>query len=110
MPVTVPSGSPVGSTTAGAIGWLLGWDGLQNLNLGVLQAVPCVSCPGDCVSMPLKLVLLELYLGTLFQFSDHHCILKCRHTLFCFPDWWLKATIQIFISYFQHKTGYGYFE
>lgn len=109
MPVTVPSGSPAGSTTAGAIGWLLGWNGLQNLNFGILQAVLCMSCPWDCVSMPLKLVLLELYLGTLFQFSDHHYILKCGHTLFRFPDWWLTATMQIYI-YFQHKTGHGYFD
>lgn len=58
--------------------------------------------------MPLKLVLLELYLGTLSQFSDHTW--KCGHTLFCFPDWWVTATMQISISYFQPKTGHDYFK
>lgn len=84
MPVTVPSGSPVGSTTAGAIGWLLGWDGLQNLNFGLLQAVLCVSSPSGYVSMPLKLVLLELYLGTLFKSSNHQYILKYSMDILCF--------------------------
>lgn len=44
------------------------------------------------------------------QQSPIHFEILYGHTLFRFPDWWVTATMQIFTSYFQHKTGHGYFD